>query len=193
MTIALELALGGNADGRPAVVAPPHPLYGGRMDNPVVTTAASALADAGYATLRFNWRGVGRSEGAASGRIEDGVADYRHALDEALAGGAKHVLAAGYSFGAACALLAALDEERVERLVLVAPPVKMLDAVDIASFERPIVAIVGANDQFAPVDQLAQVLGRARDARLDVVPDADHFFSMPFWIARVADLGRAAV
>lgn len=190
------------AAGRPAVVAPPHPLYGGRMDNPVVEAVASALAEAGYAPLRFNWRGTGSSSGQASGSIEDAIQDYSAAVSEALNAvsqppAAKRnllLLAAGYSFGAiAAAGLALARPGVVERLVLVAPPATMLPTLDLASLECPVRVIVGACDSFAPVNALARALEPTADVRLDVVPDADHFFGMPFWIDRLRELVRDAV
>ena len=62
-----------------AVIAPPHPLYGGRLDNPVVIALADGLRAAGLATLCFNFRGVGGSSGHASGAAADADADYRAA------------------------------------------------------------------------------------------------------------------
>ena len=59
-----------------AVVAPPHPLYGGSMDSPVVTEIAHACANTQTASLRFNWRGVGGSAGQMSGEPDVGLADY---------------------------------------------------------------------------------------------------------------------
>ena len=191
MTIGLELSFS-SSKGRAAVVAPPHPLYGGHMDNPVVTTVATALERCGYAPLRFNWRGVGESSGRPSGRIEDAVEDYRTAVAEARrrAGSPRTpVLAAGYSFGAIAALVAALtDEAGVERFVLVAPPVQMLDAVDVASVDVPLQVIVGQRDQYADMNALADALAAAREARLDVIPDADHFFGFAPWLDKLAEL-----
>ena len=178
--------------GLAAVVAPPHPLYGGRLDNPVVLVVAEALAHCGYAALRFNWRGVGRSEGRPSGRIEDALEDYRAALERARGGETGRVLAAGYSFGAAAAVKIACDEEdAVERLILVAPPAEMLEAIDVASIECPIHVIVGERDSFAPLARLTDIFARPPQARVDVVPDADHFFAYPFWLEKLGELVRA--
>lgn len=187
--------------GRPAVVAPPHPLYGGRLDHPVVEALASALTDSGYAALRFNWRGIGASSGRPSGDLADGIEDYRTALAEArrIAAGATgrrdaRALAAGYSFGAITAAEVALDDAAgIERLVLVAPPVAMLDSVDLRSCEAPVHVVVGGSDSFAPVNALGKLLEPCREARLDVIPDADHFFSLPFWMDRLGELVRAAL
>jgi alpha/beta superfamily hydrolase len=189
--------------GRPAVVAPPHPQYGGRMDNPVVVTVAEALQACGYAPLRFNWRGVGKSAGSASGKLEDAEDDYRAALAKALAAGATlhaRALAAGYSFGALAALRVceaddAAGERRIERLILVAPPVGLgVGAVpDLATLEVPIQVIVGDSDQYAPLSRLEELLSRARDVRLDVIPDADHFFGFGPSLDKLAEAVRAGL
>jgi len=64
-----------------AVVAAPHPSYGGSLDNPVVTEIAHALRGCGAGTLRFNWRGVGASQGEVSADVEQAAADFTAALD----------------------------------------------------------------------------------------------------------------
>ena len=187
--------------GRPAVIAPPHPLYGGRLDNPVVIALASALTDCGYAALRFNWRGVGTSSGHPSGNIDAAIEDYRTALVEArreaeeqTGSSAQRALAAGYSFGAVAAVqLASRENTGIERLVLVAPPVSMLERGDLRSLDIPVHVVVGASDPFAPVNAIAALFERCQDARVDVIPDADHFFAFPFWIERLGELVRAAL
>ena len=170
------------------------------MDNPVVEAVATALGDCGYAPLRFNWRGVGGSAGRVTGTIVDAIDDYLTALSEAQTiaskpasvGRCTRVLAAGYSFGAiAAAEVVARDDAAIERLVLVAPPVAMLESIDLGSFERPIHVVVGECDSFAPLKALTKILDRVPEARLDVIPDADHFFALPFWIGRLEELVRA--
>ncbi len=168
-----------------AVIAPPHPLYGGSMENPVVTEAAHACAKRGVASLRFNWRGVGASRGAPSGDAGDADADYGAALDhlsETLPG---PVVACGYSFGALAAVRASRDP-RVRRLVLVAPPPAMLATEALAAFDGPVLALTGARDTLAPADALQAALAPLPRAELVVVPGADHFFA-----AGLAEIGRA--
>jgi len=170
------------------------------MDNPVVLALFDGLSAAGYAPLCFNWRGVGRSPGTPSGRIEDAETDYRSAL-EALA---KHrseaglsdagVLAAGYSFGAATALRVALDEDaRIQRLTLVAPPLAMIDPRALASLEQPVHVVVGESDAYAPLAALNDAFSEVRDLTIDVVPDADHFFGSEIWIEKLEELVRSAL
>jgi len=171
-----------------AVIAPPHPLYGGSMDSPVVTELAWACRRAGYATLRFNWRGVGASGGEPRGEPAAADADYGAALaylEETVPG---PLVAAGYSFGAATAVRAALGSPRVRRLLLVAPPSSLLDAAALAGFRGRVLAITGRRDAIAPADELAALFGDdAPRRRLEIVADADHFF-----MEGLADISRIA-
>lgn len=171
----------GTAGG--AVIAPPHPEYGGRLDHPVVELLADVLADIGMATLAFNWSGVGSSEGDVSGDVNRADADYTAALDElARRGSAPPIVAAGYSFGAATALRLA---DRVDRLVLVAPPVALLGAEALQQCERPLTVLLGDADVYAPLDVASALMPKQAHARLTILPGTDHFFSTPGALERL--------
>jgi alpha/beta superfamily hydrolase len=169
-----------------AVVAPPHPLYGGSMENPVVCELAYACARAGLPSLRFNWRGVGASEGEATGEAEAADADAVAALEHMAETAPGPLVACGYSFGALAMARAARAQPRVRRLVLVAPPPPLAAAGLLAGFGGPVLALVGARDRLAPPEAVERLLAPARDARLVVLPEADHFFA-----DGLAALGRA--
>jgi alpha/beta superfamily hydrolase len=176
-------------DSAGAVVAAPHPLYGGSMDSPVVGEIAFACRRAGYATVRFNWRGVGASGGAPNGDSASADADYAAALaylEETVAG---PILAAGYSFGACSAVRVASANPRVRRLLLVAPPPALLDADALAQFRGSALVLVGSHDSFAPTAELAERLGAGERRRLEVIPEADHFFMTG--LGDIARLSRA--
>lgn len=169
------------------VIAPPHPLYGGSMDSPVVTELTWALKQTGHATVRFNWRGVGASGGAASGDAPDADADYGAALAYLEETAPGPLVAAGYSFGAATAVRVAARNPRVRRLLLVAPPPALLSAETLAGFRGRALAIVGDDDSFAPIDELRAIFAADERRRLEVIAGADHFF-----VSGLAEISRLA-
>lgn len=163
--------------GRGAVLCHPHPQYGGTMDNNVVVACARALQEVGFATLRFNFRGVGASEGAYGdlvGEIEDA-----RAASQCAKGELPHARLSliGYSFGALVALRAGFQDPAVDRLVAIAPPVAMYDLSFLGGCEKPVLYVAGDRDSFCPEDALesrADSLGsRHQIVRLKGV---DHFF-----------------
>ena len=162
---------------QPAVaVCHPHPLYGGDMENNVVVSLCGALAGAGVTALRFNFRGVGGSDGSHGGGIGERQ-DARAALDF-LAGLAdvdgSHLGLAGYSFGALVALSAA--DERVRALVAVSPPAGGLDA---ASCQRgiPTLLVSGDHDDIAQAARLPEMAASLRPTcETRSVAGADHFW-----------------
>jgi alpha/beta superfamily hydrolase len=158
-----------------ALIAHPHPLYGGTLDNKVVQTLARAFLELGYETWRPNFRGVGQTEGMHDeGR---GELDDLYAVLQSLPG-EKRVLA-GFSFGAA--LQAQLAQRAApERLVLVGVAVNRLKAPEVPA---DTLVIHGENDETVP---LAAVLDWARPQELPVVlvPGADHFFHRKLQVLR---------
>lgn len=177
----------GDEDSWGSVIAPPHPLYGGSMDSPVVTEIAHASVKAQIASLRFNWRGVGGSAGEMTGEPEAAIADYAASLaflEETVPG---PLLACGYSFGAATAVAAAHGRSRVQQLLLVAPPPAMLDAEILQAFAGRVFIAVGDSDEFAPAAELEAIAARCENAHFAVIPDTDHFF-----MTGLPDLGKLA-
>lgn len=166
-------------DDRVAVVCHPHPLYGGTMDNKVVTTLARVWRDAGVATLRFNFRGVGRSEGVhdeGRGEIDDLMAALVWLRD---AQGRHRLQLAGFSFGAwvAGAAVSRLPAGiGLERLVLVAPPVHYVGFDAVALPPGALVVQGGADDVVDPAAVRAWVAGRPVPPELLDFPGAGHFF-----------------
>jgi len=176
---------GSDADAGGVVIAPPHPLYGGSMESPVVSEIAWACTRAGFASLRFDWRGVGASGGTPSGDAEDAIADYAAAIAQLASTVPGRLLAAGYSFGAAAAVRAAAAEPRVRGLILVAPPPSMLDRAALSARPRDVLILSGEHDSLAPaaaLEAVAQDLPRARFVQIE---EADHFFG-----AGLAAIGR---
>jgi len=167
-----------------AVIAPPHPLYGGSMDSPVVSELAWAARKAGLASLRFNWRGVGASAGAPSGDATIADADYAAALAQLTRSVEGPVVAVGYSFGAAAAARAAVGQRRVRRLILVAPPPAMLERSALAERERAVLILAGERDAIAAPAALGELARELPQVRVAVLAEADHFFA-----AGLAQLG----
>jgi alpha/beta superfamily hydrolase len=143
------------------------------MDNPVVRAVAQACLDAGLATLRFNFRGVGASEGSHGGG--DGEQDdVRAALDmlENRLGSTPAV--AGYSFGAAMAAAVVAAGRPVAGVALVAPPGGTAVPLDGA---RPALVVAGDHDHVCPPEAVQAWRAAAPPGSVHVVPGADHFFS----------------
>ena len=180
-----------------AVVAHPHPLFGGTMDNKVVTTVAKAYADAGAAAFRFNFRGVGESEGRhdeGRGETEDLLEVAAHA---ARAVGELPLWLAGFSFGGGVALRAS-GRVGFERLVLVAPAFRRITGHGLGEPPDPNDSSLGepgrhtsANTLIVHGDKdettiLADSLawGAMRDVPVLVVPGADHFFHRKLHVIR---------
>jgi alpha/beta superfamily hydrolase len=161
------------------VICHPHPLRGGDMQNNIVTALADAFAAAGFATLRFNFRGVGKSTGHyADGRGEQ--EDARAALGWLVAQpgiDANRVFIAGYSFGARVTLAVASTDPRVHGFVVVAPPALRGDWPSLESAQGPKIFLAGERDPVAPPAALAgMVRGLPEPKRLAIFSDADHFF-----------------
>ena len=158
-----------------AVLAHPHPLHGGTMDNKVVQTLARAFVQLGWRALRFNFRGVGGSGGAwdeGRGELDDLLAVVAHAAESGLP-----LALGGFSFGGAMAARAAArladsGGPVPARLVLVGPAVANFPAPPVP--EHALV-VHGEADEVVP---LASVLGWARPQTLPVVvvPGVGHFF-----------------
>lgn len=166
-----------------ALIAHPHPLYGGTLDNKVVQTLARSFVELGYVAVRPNFRGVGATEGVhdeGRGELEDlaVVLEWAQAEFGGGTGRAPPVLA-GFSFGSFVQTVLA-ERVKPERMVLVGVAVKRFDA-------RPVpgdtLVIHGELDETVP---LADVLDWARpqDLPVIVVPGADHFFHQRLHIIR---------
>lgn len=164
---------------RVALVLHPHPLFGGTMHNKVVAHTARALEAAGFETLRFNFRGVGDSTGVHD-RGRGAAEDARVALDWLLERqrAARHVLVAGFSFGAAVGLRFGCAEPRVERLLAIGTPARDLDTERLRRCEKPIDFIHGERDDVAPLAPLRALVAQldATCVRLRVIADTGHFF-----------------
>ncbi len=160
-----------------AVVCHPHPMYGGSMYNNVVEAALDALWKLGYATLRFNFRGVGSSDGeydGGEGEVDDAAAAVAFLAEQA---STERILLCGYSFGASIALRAGLANPAVDRLIAIALPVAMMRAEGASGARKPVLLISGDRDDYSPRDGLEAFAAQLGDqARVEIIEGSDHFF-----------------
>jgi hypothetical protein len=155
------------------------------MESPVATEVGMAASDAGYASLRFNWRGVGASAGSPSGEMQDADVDYRAALEFMQESVEGPILACGYSWGALAASRIGIGSKRVRKLVLIAPPPAMLDSAALAESGLGLLVVAGDCDDYVAIDSLREALDEVAEASLIVLEGVDHFF-----MTGLADVGR---
>jgi len=159
-----------------AAVCHPHPLYGGDMNNNVVVAVCQALAEADIAGLRFNYRGVGRSEGTYGDGVGEradaaGALAYLRQLAQVQE---DRVAIVGYSFGATIALMAA--DELVAAVAAISTPAFSQSVPDLA-IRCPTLLISAEQDEIAPavsLPTLAHMIGP--QCQVTVVRGADHFW-----------------
>ena len=170
-----------------ALVCHPHPLYGGTLHNKVTHRMASTLFARGAAVLRFNFRGVGKSEGVhdrGRGERDDALV----ALDwlRRRHPGAR-AWVAGFSFGAWVASRVAASQQAVERLILVAPGVHTQTFEEMRTCAVPKLVVQGTADDVCKPENLARVFPTWADPkRLELVEGASHFFDK-----QLGELGEA--
>lgn len=159
------------------VISHPHPLYGGDMDNTVVGLISQAFEELGWTTLRFNFRGVGRSQGDFDqGRGEQ--SDVLAAVAYLKGIGKQTITLAGYSFGAWVNARAVLNNVDIGNSILVSPPLSMMDFAFLKTDTKTALIIVGDQDPFCPVpalDHLVQDMKASPSVK--IIQGADHFFS----------------
>ncbi|MBI5363457.1 MAG: alpha/beta hydrolase, partial [Planctomycetes bacterium] len=160
-----------------AVMCHPHPLFGGTMRTNALFRAARGLQHAGIAVLRFNFRGVERSEGVHHGQGGE-VDDLGAALDwmgERFPG--LELWAGGFSFGARTSAERATKDPRIAKVVLVAVPVLRFDCGFLRELHRPGLVLMAGNDEFGNLAQLRERYPEL-DPRieLDEIPNVGHFF-----------------
>jgi alpha/beta superfamily hydrolase len=161
-----------------AVMCHPHPQYGGSMYNNVVEAALEAFWQRAFATLRFNFRGVGDSEGSyggGQGEAQDAAAAISY-MRAQLGNPSAPIVLAGYSFGAAAAWRAAPQSGALDALVLIAAPLQMMNPDAILSAKK-IILIGGSQDSFCPPEGLKELSAKLDNASFKVIDGADHFFA----------------
>ena len=167
---------GGKAAGGPragsAVVSHPHPVHGGTLHNKVVFRIARCLSRAGYGVLRFNFRGVGLSDGIFDSGLGE-VEDFRAAVDEAERRGGTPIVAGGFSFGSAAALRATSRDPRILAFIGVGVPLASVHGESLPLPAVPALFVVGSEDVYGPPTILRTWAGDV--GRIVEIRGADHF------------------
>ncbi len=161
------------------VICHPHPLFGGNMDNNVVIAVSFSLVEQGFATIRFNFRGVGNSDGEHT----KGEQEYQEVL------GAFELLKAwpnvdgrklglvGYSFGTSVILGNSAVQKKAKSIALVSPNIRALSDTPLKKSKTPTFIITGSRDKLVEAEDLQTNLDEfARNPKFEVINGADHFW-----------------
>ena len=162
-----------------ALVCHPHPLGGGTMHNKVVYRAAAGLLEAGLVTVRFNFRGVGASNGEhddGSGEKDD-VRDVLKYLTENYPN--QPITLAGFSFGSRVGTEVAIKDERITRIISIGTAVDKYDFSYMKNCRKPILFVHGDEDEFGSIENLnvlVSMVAENADTKLVVFNHCGHFF-----------------
>jgi len=158
------------------VVTHPHPLYGGDMYNLVVESIVHVYHMKGYSTLKFNFRGVGRSQGA----YDNGLGEQKDVLSAlSFLGdmGMERIDLAGYSFGAWVNAHALQKDTLTKHMIMVSPPVGFMDFRSIVTMNSLKFVVTGNRDDIASADVIEKMISIWNpNARFEVIDGADHFY-----------------
>jgi alpha/beta superfamily hydrolase len=165
-----------------AIILHPHPQFGGTMNNQIVYQLYYAFAERGFSVLRFNFRGVGRSQGAfdhGSGELSDAAS----ALDwaQAVSPEARNCWIAGVSFGSWIGMQLLMRRPEIEGFVSIAPPANRFDFTFLAPCPSSGLFVHGDQDRVAPVKEVTAVIEKLKTQKgiaieHAVVEGANHFF-----------------
>ncbi len=171
---------GGSGPFPAVVMCHPHPLFGGNMDNNVVLAITFALTERGFATLRFNFRGVGNSEGEHAKGEEEGE-DVLSALAmlKAWPGvDGKRIGLAGYSFGSSVVLGSASAQKKAKAMALISPPLRAVESTPLKNGKQPVFIISGDKDKLVQSDGLEPALESFKNPpECQIVEGADHYWA----------------
>jgi alpha/beta superfamily hydrolase len=158
------------------VITHPHPLYGGDMHNKVVKAIARVYRQNGYTALRFNFRGVGNSQGSHGNGIGE-QADVRAAVSYLADLGIEQIDLVGYSFGAWVNALATTNDPPPANMIMISPPVAFIDFGAISNLGNLRLIVTGSRDDIAPPDLIeTSYQGWNPEAQFEVIRGADHFY-----------------
>ena len=165
-----------------ALILHPHPQHGGTMNNKVVYTLYHAFAQRGFSCLRFNFRGVGRSQGVFS-RGEGELSDAASALDwlQSYNENSSQCWVAGFSFGAWIGMQLLMRRPEINSFISVAPPANMFDFSFLAPCPSSGLILHGDKDDVVPPNSVEKLIDKLRQQKgitidLKTISGANHFF-----------------
>jgi alpha/beta superfamily hydrolase len=177
-----------------AILLHPHPQHGGSMNNKVVYQLYQTFVNRGFATLRFNFRGVGRSQGAYD-RGEGELSDAASALDwlQSIHTEARQCWIAGFSFGAWIGMQLLMRRPEISGFISVSPPANMYDFSFLAPCPASGLIVHGDKDEIVPPDSIEEMIAKVakqREVVIDryLIEGADHFYG-----TQLAELDQATV
>jgi hypothetical protein len=183
-----------NAVNPPAMLlCPPHPHLGGDMENNVITALGNVLAEKGFATLRFNYRGVGNSESRLDNIAEVyeyweeilNNDDYSDAIVDATSAinylestvGTNRLFITGYSFGAIVAMMLSVKNTNIKAFAAISTPFGRFDTSFLSGCKKPKLFICADNDFAASIEEVKKgMLSISEPKILDVIESCDHFY-----------------
>jgi alpha/beta superfamily hydrolase len=170
------------ADSPIALILHPHPQFGGTMNNQVVYSLYYTFVRRGFSVLRFNFRGVGRSQGFWDGGPGE-LADAASALDwlQMVKPDAKYCWIAGVSFGTWIAMQLLMRRPEIDGFICVAPPANLYDYSFLAPCPSSGLLVNGDKDRVVPTASVAELAAKTKvqkGVKIEhaIVPDANHFF-----------------
>ncbi len=175
------------------LLCPPHPHLGGDMENNVIMELGNVLAENGFATLRFNYRGVGSSESKIGNIAEvyeyweeilnnddcsDAFVDATSALNFLKSAvGANEIYVTGYSFGAVVAMMLSVKNTNIGAFVSISMPFGRFDTSFLSDYKKPKLFICSDNDFATTLEEVEKgMLSISEPKILDIMKDCDHFY-----------------
>jgi alpha/beta superfamily hydrolase len=174
------LAVPESAGPFPAViVCHPHPLYGGSMDNNVVNSLSEELTQASFVSFKFNFRGVGGSQG----EFDQGIGEQKD-VEAAISFTSKvkevdseRIGLAGYSAGAGFAFPVGFNNDRIRTMAAISPPLPMFDFDFLKKCPKPKLLISGSRDELIPIDDFLEFCENLPEPKeCESIEGADHFW-----------------
>ena len=171
-----------DSKSRLAIILHPHPQHGGTMNNKIIYNLYYIFVRRGFSVLRFNFRGVGRSQGEFDNGVGE-LSDAASALDwmQSIQQNASGCWVAGFSFGAWIGMQLLMRRPEIEGFISIAPPANMYDFSFLAPCPSSGLIAQGTNDDIVPesaVDKLVAKISLQKNISVDyqLIQDADHFF-----------------